>query len=135
MSQTLKQYLCCLLLAGVVVSLPGCPGCTISSVSGWIVEITTETGHVIKESAGTLAGALQHAWRKVFPLWDGDVEVDPSNPLKGISHGKFIITKGYIENGETKGEIQLILTNPVVERESEDSHDWELSSSNFPAGW
>ena len=68
-------------------------------MKGWVVQITTDTGEMIEEHAGTLAGALQGAWRKVFPEWDGNVQVDSNDPLCGILDGRCTLTKMFYEEG------------------------------------
>ena len=97
-----------------------------------MVEVVTEGGRVIKEKAKTLADALHLAWRRLFPEWDGKTKIDPSDPLRGTLHGECRLTVISIREDGRKDSISIELKDPLMRRETADSHVWDPDPSNYP---
>lgn len=86
MGKLLLKVSALLLLCTMLYTTVGC-GCrpiidTFHSVKEWVVELATETGEVIKESAEYLYTAVRNAFFR-YKTEDG-VKFDRDNPLKGI---------------------------------------------------
>lgn len=107
---------------------------SITRVKEYVVELVTEGGKAIKDKAKTLADALQLAWRRLFPEWDGYIEIDPTDPLRGTLQGVYHLTVKSIREDGRKDSISIVLNDPLMRRETADSHDWEPDPLNYPPG-
>ena len=119
--------------AGTIAFSIGCKGPipSIGDVKEYVVELVTLTGEKITEKAGTLAEAFRLLWRKVFPEWDGNVQVDPDNRLKGEFDGTFVLSVVSKREDGREDKITTTLTDPPMFRCSV-NEPWKIAPSAYP---
>lgn len=105
---------------------------SMDRVKEYVVEVVTAGGNVIKNKTKTLAEALQLAWRRLFPEWDGKVAIDPLDPRRGTLHGVYRLTVKIIREDGRKDSISITLNDPLMRRATVGSHDWEPDAENYP---
>lgn len=140
MRQTQRGYSVLTVLTVFVLGFAG--GCGEGSairpvgekIKGFVVELATETGTVVKENARTLAEAIEQAWRKFFPKWDKSktIKITSADGLRGEFQGVFQLKVVLPRKDGVGGcAVEVTLRNPAMCRKTA-ADEFSLDPVNYP---
>lgn len=103
---------------------------TVARVREFVVEMATATGDLIREKASSLSAAIMSLWRRLLPEWSGNVQVDSSDPQRGVLRGEYRLRIDHRASDGGSAIVDFKFSNPAMRRSSPEA-EWELDPSNY----